>query len=169
MRIVYLPGFSKKNKEELDTIISFMEHKNFIVYAHEWRHWQNQSQEWDIETEITKIKKELTRNEQYVIVAKSIGTIVAAKILCEDINYPQKIILMGIPLGEDLENKKALFQSAFSNYKGKIFVIQNNKDPYGSSQRVHEALANISYNIIIKESDNHTYSYPQDIYSFVSN
>jgi hypothetical protein len=152
-----LHGFSLKNKDEAEAIASAIKLKGEEVYLHKWRHWESESAKWDPIEEIKRIKPNI--KQPINIVAKSIGTFVACALLLEF--TPQKLLLMGIPINDLSAEELNVY---FNLGKLKTFnVVQNSKDTHGSSTQVENLLSGLNYKLIIKEADNHSYLYIEDI------
>lgn len=154
--ILVLPGFSIKNKEEAEAIASALSAKGEKVYVHNWRHWI-ENIEWNPQEELRLIRLNIT--EPFSIVAKSIGTYIAAGMLLQ--NVPGKLILMGIPINDLTKEELDVY---FNLGKIQNFsVIQNTQDPHGSAEQVRELLSGLNYKLITKESTDHSYKYPTDV------
>ena len=153
-----LPGFSIINKIEAESIKIALESNGEQVLLHEWRHWSNESIEWNTDQEIEIIKSKLNTTLPISIVAKSIGTAVAAE-LVQFLNV-QNIVLLGIPVNDIDIGKHSIYQ----NFKGKnITVIQNNDDSHGTVEQVQSLLKGVDYKLIGKPSSTHNYPYVQDV------
>lgn len=166
MNVLYLPGNSILNKDEAYTIKSFLEEKGHSVYVHEWRHWADESIEWDLAKEIEIIK---THNLELidVVIGKSIGSFVSSKIVNDKLVNPKKVIILGLPLGSPLISIDD-YEGCIEIMQNNITVIQNDKDPYGPLDKVKELINKSFANLIIKNSDTHIYSYPEDILKALS-
>lgn len=159
--ILILPGFSLKNKAEADAIASALENLNQEVYLHTWQHWENPNVLWNPSEEVEKIKVRIT--EPYSIVAKSIGTLIAAELV--SLYQPEKVILMGIPIN-DMSPQELNYYNNVKQLKN-LLVIQNKYDTHGSATQVDALLTDVQYKLLTKESSDHSYPYVDEIISFL--
>src|SRR3972149_11193320 len=95
-QIVILPGFSPTNKSWSQKMQQHLA-KLGKVQTVEWIHWQTgqASKNWP-EAELAKI--EVLVKQPVVIVAKSIGTIIAVKFIAADPKLVDAVVLCGIPV-----------------------------------------------------------------------
>lgn len=174
MKILYLPGFSLKSKTEAVLNTSTLKEAGYDAFIREWRHWKDQSEiikfaskekfpteiQWDAGKEIDKIKSEVDLNSPISIIAKSIGTYIAA-CLIPDANI-ERLILMGIPVNDLDESELQKYQN-LKNLNCSISLIQNINDNHGSLEQVENLLKGINYQLISKDSEDHSYNYPDEI------
>lgn len=163
-----LPGHSLKNKQELLDIQNFLEENDLETTAHEWLHWQDEEVGFDIETELDLITSEIKGRDNVGIIAKSIGTVVAMRLLEIMERPPEYLLLMGLPIKDADESKKALYQQALKDFPNPIFIVQNEQDPLGSMQEVQEMLEEVEYEEDTTEGDDHRYNYPELVLDIVS-
>jgi len=166
--ILYLPGFSLKNKDELKSISAALISDGNEVISHEWRHWADGTAPWDVPIEISLIKEKMNNQQIDLVIAKSLGTYVAANILWEKLIDPGKIIFLGVPVCDLSEDEKELMQLVIRRVKDKITFVHNSLDPKGTIEDLNFMLLNIDHDIRIKESDTHQYDYPEDILSIIN-
>lgn len=172
MFVVYLPGYSKKNEEELKSFVACFKKNKIEFYAHRWNHWEHpeeENYEKFFEIEVPAIISALKEKDEIVFIGKSDGSRVAMKVIEEGGLSPQQIILMGLPLSKDREEKIKLYQRVLKKQNCPIVIIQNNHDPYSSPEEVRNALTDICCQLIIKELDTHVYNYSEDIVSLLAN
>lgn len=158
--VIFLPGYSLKNKEEEVNISSSLIAAGFSVYQHEWSHWQNPETEWSPQNEISKIEQNL--EAENIIISKSIGTLIASMLLEKDLSKYKAVILMGIPLNDLEENEKAHYY-ILKTLNIPIFVIHNREDTHGAWLDVEPFLLGTEYELTLKESSDHSYNYPDDV------
>lgn len=167
--IIFLPGYSVKNKSEQDNIANFLSKKGLNSYKHRWAHWENESISFSRSKELEVIKSKLPKNEEFGIIAKSIGTIIAAELLSQINKRRVKfVVLLGIPIN-DLKSSDVLkFINTFKNLGVPILCIQNSEDQFGDIVQVQDLLKEVDYEQVIKDAVGHSYNYPEDIYNFIS-
>ncbi|BCX13638.1 MAG: hypothetical protein KatS3mg085_170 [Candidatus Dojkabacteria bacterium] len=163
-----LPGHSTRNREELKSISSFLSEKDLEVTAHEWLHWQDETLKFDMDSEIELVLSEIKGRDKVGIIAKSIGTRVAVNLLDVMQFEPVYLLLMGLPIKRATEKTRNLYLPRLKNYSGKIFVVQNEKDPLGSIQDVQNFLQGIDYTEFVVENSTHRYNYPELVFNIVS-
>ncbi len=159
MKYFYLPGFSKKNEIELESFVSFFKAKNIDLITHSWRHWEDSNVEWDSEIEtMTALRK--MNHEDYVLIAKSIGTFIGMKLTsCEC--FP-KMILMGIPYNDldEIERK------VYGHYVGHDIVLyQRKNDSHGSIEDVKKLIPENKVEYVELPGDTHDYNIPELVYN----
>lgn len=157
-----LPGFSIKNKAEAEAIASALRDLGKDVYIHNWRHWSSETQ-WDPIEEIKIIKQNINIEERINIIAKSIGTFIACSILPE--LRIEKLVLMGIPINDLSEQELEVYKN-LKDIKG-FSVIANNNDSHGNVVQVTTLLESYDCRLIVKESEDHSYPYIDDILSLL--
>lgn len=163
---LYLPGYSLKNKLEATNIVEKLTHNSQEVYLHEWLHWQDSSIEFDLETETEIVISEIKGIENFGIIAKSIGTLVALNVLSK-LNLKAKyLILLGIPL--NIAQKYPDLYLNLNMYSQKTYSIQNKRDEYGLRTEVSKFLSKQSFEEYTVDSDNHRYDYPELVWEIVS-
>lgn len=98
MNALLLPGNSPRHAvwiEELNAALS--PHFGATKTQH-YRHWSTGQELADITYEITVAQQQANDLDPYVIIAKSIGTVIAVKGTAGKALYPEKLILLGVPL-----------------------------------------------------------------------
>lgn len=170
--ILFLPGFSLKGKEESSMYLSRLQDLKQDVYRHEWRHWKTEElvqfknrdsldkdKSWNPDKEIEIIKSQVDIKRPISIVAKSIGTFVAAKML------PQlkvdNLVLMGIPINDLTDEELKVYKNL--KLVRKFSVIANRNDSHGSVEQVKDLLREYEYELLTKESAEHAYPYVDDV------
>lgn len=161
MRTIILPGFSSKNKQWAHDIRDKMDLDHEVVII-EWRHWGEAERSFSISHETQKVRA-LSGDEEINLIAKSVGTRVAARLIKDIPERINKVILCGIPTkGNSKEAKKNYSPLSKFNPK-KVFVIQNEDDPFASSVEVKKFVKSINPGIIVtkKPGSKHHYPYPE--------
>lgn len=158
-----LPGFSTKNKEEAVAYGDRLKEFDNEIYIHEWKHWRDNSK-WDPSLEVEILSQKLAATSEINVIAKSIGTYIACKLIP---NLKIKtMILMGIPINDLTEQELQLYKNLQSLET--FYVIANNNDPHGNVVQVTSLLEGFDYRLIVKESIDHTYPYIEDILALLA-
>lgn len=168
--IIYLPGNSPLNKDELEMFSNKFSENEEKHYAHEYEHWNDESKSFVLSNEIERIK-EVIKNEEfedYGIVSKSIGTWAAVNLLKELANKkPKFVVLMGVPSELSGDN----FDTYKNNLKesgAKVFAINNEKDPFVDHDTVKSLLEGIDHEIItVSDNDTHRYQNVDEVWELI--
>jgi hypothetical protein len=163
--IIFLPGFSLKNKEEMLNISNALSEKGKEVIMHEWRHWDDLEIEWNPNLETSRVQDKFNTNKVGLI-AKSLGTHIAMKVLTNNLEAVRWIILMGIPLN-DLDDEEKAAYDLLKSINIPLFIIHNKNDSHGSWVDVEKFLQGAKYELTLKDSSDHNYNYPEDILQIV--
>lgn len=171
MRTIVLPGYSLSNREWAEEIKQSLGDRHNVV-IHIWKHWETGEQkDFSVKNEAEKVLSEIGK-DNINIIAKSIGTLVAATLIDKISNNLNKIILCGIPVAflkdNDLENK-AYFNLKKLDHKN-VLVIQNNKDPLATYSQIKEMFSKINPQIKVvgKDREDHSYPFFADFEDFLS-
>jgi len=167
MNTLILPGYSSKNKDWAEEIKRRLAPKivSRIIY---WSHWETgQFEEGWIEKEVEKILD--SEKSQINVIAKSIGTIVAMKILKLKPQLINKIILCGIPIYDFKPGDGKFYQVMESISADNILCLQNENDNHGSFIDVEKFIhaINQKVKIVSKPRSDHDYPYSDDFIKFL--
>ncbi len=155
-----LPGYSVKNKEWADETAKNIKLDGQIRPVY-WDHWTDDSQKFDAQEKADLIVRH-AKGEKMNIVAKSIGTLVAALIIEKAANQVNKVILCGIPVNDLKAEKVEIIKKAISSLGKNVLIIQNDKDPHGTFDQVKDF-----GKVISKSADDHEYLYNEDLQRFL--
>ena len=165
MKTIILPGFSEHNKEWSDSL------KKSLGLSHpveviNWEHWKLGGG-LKLKIEMEKIDK-IVGKDNFNIIAKSVGTMVAAKVLSSYKKQVNKIILCGIPTVS--RKRMNLLKDCLKDFDSKnIICFQNSFDPFVSYKDIKKEISKINNKIIIlkKVAKNHDYYYSEDFRKFL--
>jgi len=155
-----LPGYSIKNKEWLEKTAENVKLEGQIRPVY-WDHWDDSSQKFNAEEKADLIVRH-TKGDQLNIVAKSIGTLVAALIIEKVPDQINRVILCGIPVNDLKSEEMETIKKAIHSLGDKIMVLQNDADPHGTFDQVKDF-----GNVTSKPADNHEYLYSEDFQNFL--
>lgn len=165
MTTIILPGYSLHNKDWADESAKLLSDSN-VFY---WKHWKlNSPISISVSSPPSKFI-ELIKEEKINILAKSVGTYVASKIIS---TYPRKInkvILCGIPITNLLKND-IVYKRAFNSAKSEnLIIFQNDKDPLGQGEAVKQIIKNMDFNfeVLINSRSDHNYPFYNDFKKFL--
>ncbi len=164
--VLFLPGYSgEHNRPEMQTIAAELQHTGLNVYQTQWPHWEALEMKFDLAAEVEKaaLKWEEETAEVKFLIGKSIGTIVAANLLKSHIDInPMRIVLMGIPMSSAKQEDKDAMHEVAERFGNKLVVVQNEHDPFGSSEEVTKLFGHTDVVIDIqKDVSTHAYVYPE--------
>ena len=157
--LLLLSGSSKRNKEWIYRInqIFYDIFKDTIV--HNYKHWEDDSVDINLDYELEIISKEVSNFEPYVIFAKSIGSVLALKGIDSQLLKPTRCIFVGLPLKIIIEDCIPFFEW-LDNVNVPVVIIQNKNDPFGSINEVKIYIINTKNNdikILEVPGDSHDY------------
>lgn len=157
MNAIYLPGNSIANKievEKLSQALSDLFDQSIVQY---YRHWQTSEEFIDLDFERIELQKIASNLGEYIIIAKSIGTVLAMSALCENTINPQKCIFLGTPVKWAQEHKYNI-DLYLSCLDVPTIFIQHRNDPLTSAQDLQTYLANTSHQVIELPGKTHNYN-----------
>lgn len=173
MQIIYFGGYSTKNIEEGEHIVSTLEKANYKVFFNQWRHWKgteiNTMQE--VEEDINSIISQFKSEEEFGIIGKSIGSYAAirlAETLLEKGKKIKFVLLLGIPAADNYEDTNRDYRRVIGKSSFPTYIIQNSEDEHGGSASVTELLDGLLYNMMVMDANNHRYDYPDEILQIVN-
>lgn len=168
MRVLLLPGFSPDHRGELDSICAALDTVGFDCQPHYWRHWEEPGTPWNNRAELEAVEEKINGygGAHFIMVAFSVGTYLACQILVghpELLDQVSHLVLMGIPLKDTRHVEVGVYPAALTRYRGPITVIQNSEDPYARATQIDSLLTGAKANLIVKESNEHSYPYAQEV------
>lgn len=169
MRTIFLPGFSVSNKEWAEEVKVEIGDKTGIE-IHQWPHWQTgEAKPGWIDGQVDKILEDIG-NQKVNILAKSIGTLVAVRMLNKNTEIADKVLLCGVPLAAFQEGDEASYDILGRLPAEKVLVIQNENDNVGSFEKVKRMFEKINpkIRVIARIRDDHHYPYSSDFGQFLT-
>lgn len=156
-----LPGYSAKNKDWVDDVSKNLNIGGDLRPIY-WDHWQDESQKFKPE-EKARLLGDLAPGMVVNIVAKSVGTLVAAYMIEAIPEQIKKVVFCGIPITDLSNDEIELIKKVVRLCGDKIICFQNENDPHGSFAQVKEFTK-----AILKPGSNHEYPYYEDFSNFLS-
>lgn len=161
-----LPGYSAHNKDWAEEIAKKIKIEGEVRPVF-WEHWDDPEKTFKPKKKAQDVIDVLLKDNANII-AKSVGTLVAAYIVQEIPARIGKVILCGIPSISD--KRKEIFKKAFSLFDGKkLAVFQNSKDPFASFEEVKKFVQEVNPKILVVEKprSDHNYPYFEDFENFL--
>jgi predicted alpha/beta hydrolase family esterase len=161
MHLIILPGNSKEFNEQW-LYDSEEAYKDLFesTTTHVYESWKTGDEIADVKVEADKLTKEAEKLEgDYVILAKSIGTIATVTAIGLGQISPKKCIFVGCPWGSFSE-RQGEFESLISKFKVPTLFIQQTDDmffKYAELEKVIKEAGLENYNLIEIEGNNHAY------------
>ena len=165
---IILPGYSDKNKFWLEETAKNLVSENEVRTVY-WNHWTDFHKKFDPKDKAIDVV-DVMLDDSSNIIAKSVGTLVAAYILERAPEKIKKVILCGLPLKDFSEADKKVVQESLAKINPEnIICIQNSNDPHASYQEALEFVGKVNSKIkvISKESSDHEYLYADDFTNFL--
>lgn len=162
-----LPGYSAKNKDWADDVAKNLKLEGQIRPIY-WDHWENPEKHFRPK-EKARLTAGLAKGQKVNIIAKSVGTLVAAYIVESIPLQINKVILCGIPTVS--EERLGVFQNAYKDIDpGKIICYQNDGDPFEKPPDIKKFMdeVNPKIEIVSKPRSDHHYPYYEDFNHFLT-
>lgn len=131
MNILILGGNSKRHYEWIRDVKEVLEPLADEVRLHDYKHWTNDDPEADVAFEVSAAAKTVEDIGDYILVAKSIGTVISTFGISQGLLTPKACLFMGVPL-QVIPERYPDFANDIAKLPHTIF-LQNTKDPLGSS------------------------------------
>lgn len=130
MHLIILPGNSKKYNEQW--LYNSKKHFKDLfesVTTHYYKHWKENTDSIDLNHEVKKLTEKTENLDNYIIYAKSAGTVTTIKALDQNKISPKKCIFVGCPFKWAAENDPQ-FKKRFNSIKVPTLFIQQTNDPF---------------------------------------
>lgn len=168
MTTFILPGYSPRNKDWAQDLAKEIKVEGEIRPVF-WEHWEDSEKTFNPKKKAQDVIDVMLRDNANII-AKSVGTLVAAYVCKEIPERIGKVIFCGIPSISD--KRKEIYQEAFSKIKPEnILVFQNSQDPLAPYEEVKKFMFDVNpkISVIEKPRNDHHYPYPEDFEEFLRN
>lgn len=168
MVTVIIPGYSLHNKEWLEETAQKIDVEGEIRTIY-WDHWSESGKEFNPK-EKARIINDIAGLRMVNIIAKSIGTLVAAYMIQESPEKIRKVIINGIPLNDISEEDKEVVKSALKLVPPEdIVCYQNEEDPHGDFDQAKNFLSKVDPKVVVitKPRSDHEYFYQDEYRKFL--
>ena len=132
MHLVLLGGNSKRNQPWVHELNRQVGGLFDSTYVHDYAHWENNRVDIDFDRELFQLKDQLPFHRRYGVVAKSIGCVLTAKALEQNVLRPEFLFFMGLPLGI-IQHNHPDFADTLRAQRIPVTLMQNLEDPVASS------------------------------------
>ncbi len=161
-----LPGEAPHNKEWLEECAMSLKVEGFVRPIF-WEHWTDPDTKFDKKEKAILIARH-TKGDKINIIAKSIGSLVAAYIIEQIPDQINKVIINGIPLNDIGETAKETIKKAIAGLdKNKVICFQNVNDPHGSFAEVKKFLPG-GVSLVSEPRSDHHYPYYTEFNKFLA-
>ncbi|MDO8622262.1 MAG: hypothetical protein Q7R80_03460 [bacterium] len=142
MKIILLGGNSPTNTSWLEAMEAVLKNGYHDVFEHRYSHWDTKAPLVDLDKELEKLQKEIKGIEQYVIVGKSAGALLALKGVSEQKLSPVACVFIGTAV---LWGRKEGFDvdKWIKGFSVPTIFIQKLGDP---------AIASDAFEVLLRES-----------------
>lgn len=164
MHIVILGGNSPRHKQWVRDVQSALDGLGDI-HVIDYLHWDSGDKMANIKKEVDRLSNEVRGYGQYVIVAKSIGTIIAAIACQRGLITPVGCVFYGLPLSAIQAGDTPLFNGDVSSLPPVTF-IQNASDPFGSAKEIDAFVRKnppLKWSLVYAHGEGHEYVGYEDI------
>ena len=163
MQYLYLPGFSSKNINELESFEKYFQSKGLDILTHKWNQWRENGDKLDIQAETSIILENVANSNLITLIAKSYGTLVGSQ-LTEKLNF-KRVFLMGLPFIDLTEEER----ESYDNYKSNITVFQRKNDLHGSIEQAKSMISPERAKFIALDGNTHQYDIPKLVFNEIEN
>lgn len=157
MNALLLPGNSPRHREWVDRLYENLSPQFDSAEVQYYRHWQTGEKKADVGYEMVVAKDKAAKLGSYAIVAKSIGTVIAARGTAEGLLSPDKLVLLGVPINGGAPRDQ--FYQWLDHIGVPVVVVQNEHDTLGSFDDVKAAFDGSSEHITFVETPGDTHDY----------
>lgn len=139
-KLIILGGNNSRNIEWLKKMKCTYK-KEYDVLTMYYDSWIDNSS-IDFNVELVKLQELVKNMKDYIIIAKSAGSILSLMGICNKMIIPKAIIIMGLPL-VFAENNDINLEYMLEKVKQlcKVLIIQQKNDPLGKSSDVRKILS----------------------------
>lgn len=158
MNLLLLAGNSNRNRAWIHGTEQGLASSFKQTFVQDYEHWQSGEDIIDLDLELNKASSLIPNDEQYLIFAKSAGSIIAIQGISEGRLTPKACLFVGLPL-RFIEKLYLPVNEWLRGIHIPIIIMQNDNDPVGSFDEVSNYLRGLSENITILISSGETHDY----------
>ncbi|MCB9823313.1 hypothetical protein H6800_03510 [Candidatus Nomurabacteria bacterium] len=174
MNILLFGGNSQRNKDWIHEVGKLLEPEFDKCVVHDYEHWDGKGEFIDFDLELSRLPDEVAELGDYVVFAKSVGSVLSLKAISQGILKPIKCVFVGLPIKLAEEDNIPLDELLKDN-KTPTLIMQNTTDPVASYKKVKSYIEESkldNYTLLELEGDTHSYDdfkiMKSQIESFVS-
>lgn len=171
MDLIILGGNSVDNVKWIEKIEILLKPYFRSTQIQYYEHWKSDLELINLDKEIEKLIENTKSKEQYIVLAKSVGTLVTSKAIFEQKISPIRCFFMGIPINWAYKYNFDI-DNWFKNFKPSLTIIQHTNDPITPAQELRNFLKDenaIDYNFIELPGNDHYYQELNKIADLVKN
>lgn len=159
MNLILFGGNSQRNKQWIHWVDSKLSPYFDDSIVVDYGHWDGKGDSIDFNFELSRLSNMITGNDEYIVFAKSVGSILALKAMPVRILQPSHCIFTGLPISlYDLEDASLIELLQNNNVPTTIF--QNSEDPMGRFDQLKDYINKTSAtNYKLHELNGNTHSY----------
>ena len=154
MKILGLPGINPVTEQWMNNLFGILDLGQQDSSVQKYRCWQTPGTRLDLGTELARAGKE----QADVIIAKSIGTVLALHGFKKGLLAATEYIFIGVPVRGMGENEKSMLRE-FIAATPRLLFIQQADDKAGSVNELRNVIANVApVEIVGIPGNDHMYS-----------
>lgn len=166
MKVLVLGGNSQRHYVWIRQLGAALKDQGFDPILQDYAHWDIGGPLADIEREIITASNLMKDIEEYAVVAKSVGTVIAGLGVSRGLLSPTRVVMLGVPY-EGIAGDVRGFKESLTQLPPSIF-IQNQDDPYGDAKGLQGYVPEGSKLIEIPDNATHDYTDFDQIIEFLS-
>ena len=158
MKILILGGNSPQHYDWIRELGGYLEATGHQVILYDYQHWKTGASAADIDQELDQLEVLMANQDDYAVISKSIGTVIAAQGVATGVLRPSRCVLLGIPY-DGIVARVSDFDDNLRQFP-RTTVIQNEHDPFGNADIVAarlEAVQNPAITLVKTPGDTHDY------------
>lgn len=159
MNIILFGGNSQRNKQWIHEVGDTLSSDFDTCLVHDYDHWEGQGEFINFDVELATLRQETDTLNNYIVFAKSVGSILTLKAISEGILRPDKCAFAGLPI--KLADERAIdLKGLLRTCQVPLLFMQNTDDPLASYSRLTEFLSEAgisSYESIELAGEGHSY------------
>lgn len=158
MKVLILGGNSPRHYDWIRELGGYLETQGHQVMLHDYRHWTTGASAANINDELVRLTDLDVGQDDYVVISKSIGTVITALGVARGILRPSRCVLLGIPY-QGIAGTTPDFEQSLKQLP-RTTIIQNEHDPLGAAEMIAsrlEVVQNDAIALIMTSGDTHDY------------
>lgn len=159
MNVLVLGGNSPHHYQWVRDVAHTLERKGHTVLLHDYKHWKTGAHMASILDEVADVSAQMSGRSGYVVIAKSIGTVIATLAIASGGLHPSRCILLGVPY-KGIAGETKTFLPSLPALPRTVF-IQNEHDPFGDAEGLDALLESShpsTYDLVVMDG-NSTHDY----------
>jgi hypothetical protein len=170
MNILLLGGNSQRNKQWIHQLGDELSPQFDTCRVHDYLHWNGKGNFIDFNAELSRLSDVVVNLDNYVIFAKSVGSLLTLRGISVGIMKPKKCIFAGLPIKLAEEDNVPLVELLKKNSIPTL-ILQNSLDPtasYDKMQKYINRTGALNYRTHEFDGDTHSYDNFNEIKQQVS-